>query len=70
MYPITGKRHQLRLSMAILGHPIVGDGTYSFERDLKEGIFPRMMLHSSDISIPLKKEIKVHCESNFEDYIN
>ena len=29
MCPLTGRRHQLRLHCALLGHPIVGDLTYS-----------------------------------------
>jgi 23S rRNA-/tRNA-specific pseudouridylate synthase len=27
--PITGRRHQLRIHMALTGHPILGDMTYS-----------------------------------------
>jgi 23S rRNA-/tRNA-specific pseudouridylate synthase len=29
LYPKTGRRHQLRLHCAALGHPIVGDWTYN-----------------------------------------
>mmetsp|Transcript_27891 Transcript_27891/g.43535 ORF Transcript_27891/g.43535 Transcript_27891/m.43535 type:complete len:103 (+) Transcript_27891:1607-1915(+) len=27
--PLTGRRHQLRVHMLALGHPIVGDATYT-----------------------------------------
>lgn len=40
--PVTGRRHQLRVHMAALGHPIVGDCTYLPADDDK----PRMMLHA------------------------
>ncbi|MGW5385806.1 RluA family pseudouridine synthase [Nocardia sp. NPDC003963] len=39
--PITGRRHQLRVHLAWIGHPIVGDPL--FERS---GTFPRAHLHS------------------------
>lgn len=29
LFPKTGRRHQLRLHLANLGHPIVGDSTYT-----------------------------------------
>jgi len=29
LYPKTGRRHQLRVHLAALGHPIVGDATYA-----------------------------------------
>jgi 23S rRNA-/tRNA-specific pseudouridylate synthase len=28
LWPITGRKHQLHLHMARLGHPIVGDDSY------------------------------------------
>jgi 23S rRNA-/tRNA-specific pseudouridylate synthase len=42
LMPVTGRRHQLRVHMAALGHPIVGDCTYLPADDDK----PRMMLHA------------------------
>jgi tRNA pseudouridine32 synthase/23S rRNA pseudouridine746 synthase len=43
LMPRTGRSHQLRVHMATLGHPILGDPFYATgpARD-----FPRMMLHS------------------------
>jgi 23S rRNA-/tRNA-specific pseudouridylate synthase len=29
LYPKTGRRHQLRVHLALLGHPILGDATYA-----------------------------------------
>ncbi|PIK47216.1 putative RNA pseudouridylate synthase domain-containing protein 1 [Apostichopus japonicus] len=54
LLPFTGRRHQLRLHCLSLGHPIVGDYTYSNRMDTKPY---RMMLHSH----------KLHIPSNIED---
>ena len=36
--PVTGRQHQLRAHMAIIGHPILGDDKYHGDRDMPEGI--------------------------------
>ena len=46
--PRTGRRHQLRLHCAMLGHPIVGDATYGPADDGQE----RMMLHAQSLMLP------------------
>jgi tRNA pseudouridine32 synthase / 23S rRNA pseudouridine746 synthase len=47
--PSTGRRHQLRVHLYFINHPIVGDlryGDYSVQK-----IFPRLMLHAKSIEI-------------------
>jgi tRNA pseudouridine32 synthase/23S rRNA pseudouridine746 synthase len=46
--PETGRSHQLRVHMAAIGHPILGDPFYAQgpARD-----FPRLMLHSESLTI-------------------
>ena len=40
LQPITGRTHQLRIHMAEIGHPIVGDAVHDFEKVLKgKGLF-------------------------------
>ena len=52
--PVTGRTHQLRVHMAALGTPILGDGKYggsgAFLR--MEGIANRLHLHARRLSIP------------------
>jgi len=53
--PRTGRRHQLRVHMALLGHAIVGDGTYRHDAELHgaDGLSQyRMCLHSESLEIP------------------
>lgn len=44
LYPITGRSHQLRLHMQVLGHPILGDNLYADEQSLSA--VDRLMLHA------------------------
>ena len=46
LMPLTGRSHQLRVHMAELGHPILGDRLYATgaARD-----FPRLMLHAESL---------------------
>jgi 23S rRNA pseudouridine955/2504/2580 synthase len=50
--PVTGRQHQLRAHMAILGHPILGDQKYQGDQDLPAGIENRLHLHARRISFP------------------
>ncbi len=50
--PVTGRQHQLRAHMAILGHPILGDEKYRGDQDLPEGVPNRLHLHARRISFP------------------
>ena len=53
--PITGRTHQLRVHMAAIGHPIVGDALYGREAGSGAG---RLLLHASALSFahPLNAE--------------
>ena len=44
--PTTGRRHQLRAHLAVVGHPIVGDATYGGEADP-----PRLCLHAHTLEL-------------------
>jgi len=50
--PVTGRQHQLRAHMAILGYPILGDEKYPSRSELPEGIEKRLHLHARRISFP------------------
>jgi 23S rRNA pseudouridine955/2504/2580 synthase len=51
--PVTGRQHQLRAHMALIGHPIVGDSKYEGDKVLAEsGIEPKLHLHARRLIIP------------------
>jgi 23S rRNA pseudouridine955/2504/2580 synthase len=50
--PVTGRQHQLRAHMAILGHPILGDEKYPSSAEFPEGIDKTLHLHARRISFP------------------
>jgi 23S rRNA pseudouridine955/2504/2580 synthase len=52
MMPLTGRTHQLRLHMQLLGAPLAGDPKYMTDRDLPVGLEQRLHLHARSISIP------------------
>jgi len=44
--PLTGRSHQLRLHLASIGHPILGDALYG-----REDSAPRLMLHATRLAL-------------------
>ncbi len=49
LYPITGRTHQLRVHMAEIGHPILGDDFYAHEAAFKAE--NRLQLHAHKLMI-------------------
>ena len=53
LQPLTGRTHQLRVHMAAIGHPIVGDGKYGGQGAFLTGSISRKMhLHARRLVIP------------------
>lgn len=49
LHPLTGRSHQLRVHLAWIGHPIVGDALYAPADQMPAS--PRLLLHASRIEI-------------------
>ena len=61
--PVTGRTHQLRVHMAAIGHPILGDALYG-----NAASAPRLLLHSRSLNFvhPLNGEpLNFVCEHPF-----
>ncbi len=50
LFPLTGRTHQLRVHMASLGHPLLGDDLYGDGAGL-----PRQALHAAELCFPLPR---------------
>ena len=50
--PVTGRQHQLRAHMSILGYPILGDEKYPSGAEWPEGIDKMLHLHARRICFP------------------
>ncbi|MCX8086924.1 MAG: RluA family pseudouridine synthase [Rhodocyclaceae bacterium] len=51
----TGRTHQIRVHLAHLGHPILGDekyGDFGLNRDLQKRGLRRMFLHAASLTLP------------------
>ncbi len=48
LMPVTGRSHQLRVHMAALGHPILGDTLYADEA--ARAASPRLLLHAQGLA--------------------
>jgi tRNA pseudouridine32 synthase/23S rRNA pseudouridine746 synthase len=47
--PLTGRSHQIRVHLATLGHPILGDNLYAHDEAL--AMAPRLLLHAERLSL-------------------
>ena len=56
MKPITGRKHQLRKQMSLLGHPIIGDSKYNLQNKNNLNKNKNLMLHSNQIKFMINSK--------------
>lgn len=61
--PLTGRRHQIRVHLYSIGHPVAGDRRYGEKK--RRLVCPRLMLHAKEITfqIPAGSEVTVSAPS-------
>lgn len=62
VHPATGRRHQIRVHLYHIGHPIAGDLKYGGRE--RQGRFPRLMLHALEIEFGLPSGERVTVEAS------
>lgn len=69
--PVTGRTHQLRVHMAALGTPILGDGKYGgADAFLQgEGVSRKLHLHARAIRIPDEDGVPVEVVAPLQDHM-
>ena len=60
--PITGRKHQIRKQLSMIGNPVLGDNKYNFETKGK-----KLMLHAYSIKFMIN-DIKYNYEVKYPDY--
>jgi 23S rRNA pseudouridine955/2504/2580 synthase len=67
--PVTGRQHQLRAHMSIIGHPILGDTKYGGMENLPDGIARKLHLHARRISFPHPRGGSVDVTAPLPDFM-
>ena len=66
--PLTGRTHQLRVHMAHIGHPIMGDGKYGGDAAHPGGVIAgRLHLHAWQLVLPDGKKIEAPLAAPLKD---
>lgn len=63
MQPLTGRTHQLRLHMQLLGAPIAGDPKYMTDRQMPGGLENKLHLHARTLTLPRQGRTDLHLEA-------
>ncbi len=73
LIPLTGRTHQLRIQLAQIGHPILGEKKYAYKRDFSIN-FKRLALHAYFLKFthPISKEkvtVSVDLAKDIKEFI-
>ncbi len=69
MQPLTGRTHQLRLHLQLLGAPIAGDPKYMTDRPLPGGLENKLHLHARRLTLPREGKADVVIEARLPGHM-
>ncbi|PHR91373.1 MAG: RNA pseudouridine synthase [Robiginitomaculum sp.] len=69
MQPLTGRKHQLRLHMELLGTPLVGDTKYTTAREFPGGLKEVLHLHARSLTLPHPDGSEIHIEAQLPSHM-
>jgi 23S rRNA pseudouridine1911/1915/1917 synthase len=73
IFPKTGRTHQIRIHLAAIAHPVLGDNLYGGRRMRQAGMPNRQLLHASRIAFTFKgveRVFEAPMPSDFADYLS
>ncbi len=56
VFPKTGRKHQIRVHLSYINHPVIGDKKYGFKNQLSPKGLNRMFLHASLLKINVSEK--------------
>ena len=69
MMPLTGRTHQLRLHMQLLGAPIAGDPKYMTDRPLPNTLSNTLHLHARSLELPREGKAPLKLIADMPDHM-
>ena len=69
MMPLTGRTHQLRLHMQLLGAPIAGDPRYMTDRPLPNSLANKLHLHARSLELPREGKTPLKFVADLPDHM-
>jgi 23S rRNA pseudouridine955/2504/2580 synthase len=69
MQPLTGRKHQLRMHMLLLGTPLVGDPKYTTDREAPGGMEERLHLHARSLTLPHPDGSEIHVQAGLPPHM-
>lgn len=70
MQPLTGRKHQLRMHMELLGTPLVGDTKYTTDREVPGGMAEKLHLHARSLVLPHPDGSEIHITAEMPAHMN
>ena len=72
VFPLSGRKHQIRVHLSAIGHPIIGDNKYGYKYNIKNHVVSRLLLHAMTLEFSWENnamKLSADLPKNFQEYI-